>query len=76
MRRIPCLTDCALALCCMVLWVPIVSAQQTSAPGILQPVAGSTVIVKMIDAVDSSSDPAGKQYRATSLSRSTPATTS
>jgi hypothetical protein len=49
----------------MLLWVPIASAQQTSAAGILQPVAGSTVVVKMIDAVDSSSDPAGKQYRAT-----------
>jgi hypothetical protein len=49
----------------MLFWVPIASAQQTSAAGILQPVAGSTVVVKMIDAVDSSSDPAGKQYRAT-----------
>lgn len=65
MSRITCLTACALAFCCMLLWVPSASAQQTSAAGILQPVAGSTVVVKMIDAVDSSSDPAGKQYRAT-----------
>lgn len=29
------------------------------------PAAGTSVVVKMIDAVDSGSDPAGKQYRAT-----------
>jgi hypothetical protein len=51
MRRITCLTDCAVALCCILLWFPIASAQQTSAAGILQPVAGSTIVVKMIDAV-------------------------
>jgi len=37
---------------------------QTSATGTPQPVAGTTVVVRMIDAVDSGSDPAGKQYRA------------
>jgi len=31
LRRITCLTDCALALFCMLFWVPVVSGQQTSA---------------------------------------------
>jgi len=31
MRRSTCLTDCALALFCVLLWVPIASGQQTSA---------------------------------------------
>jgi hypothetical protein len=47
---------------CVMLWVPIASGQQTSA-AIPQPV-GPTIPVKMIDAVDSSLDSAGKQYRA------------
>ncbi len=64
MRRIIRPTVCVLALCGLFLWVPIASGQQTSATGTPQPVAGSTVVVKMIDTVDSSSDPAGKQYRA------------
>jgi len=62
LRRITCLTDCALALFCMLFWVPVVSGQQTSA-AVPQPVAPA-VAVKMIDLVDSSRDPAGKQYRA------------
>jgi len=62
MRRITCLTDCELALFCMLLGVPIASGQQT-APAVPEP-AAYNVAVKMIDLVDSSSDPAGKQYRA------------
>jgi hypothetical protein len=49
-------------LICVMLWVPIASGQQTSA-AVPQPLA-PVVAVKMIDLVDSSSDPAGKQYRA------------
>jgi hypothetical protein len=48
---------------CVLLWVPIASGQQTSATGAPQPAAGPTVVVRMIDPVDSSSAPAGKQYR-------------
>ncbi len=47
---------------CMMLWVPRASGQQTSA-GVPQQVA-PTIAVKMIDLVDSTRDPAGKQYRA------------
>ena len=61
MRRITCLTDCALALFCMLLWVPIAWGQQTSAS---EPQPAPTITAKMIDLVDSSRDPAGKQYRA------------
>jgi hypothetical protein len=46
----------------MLFWVPVVSGQQTSA-AVPQPVAPA-VAVQMIDLVDSSRDPAGKQYRA------------
>jgi len=49
-------------LICVMLWVPIASGQQTSA-AVPQPVA-PTIAVKMIDLVDSTRDPAGKQYRA------------
>ena len=50
---------------CVMLWVPTASGQQiSSTTGTAQPLAGPTVAVKMIDAVDSSSGPAGKQYRA------------
>jgi hypothetical protein len=45
-------------------FAPKAHGQQTSATGTPQPVAGVTVDVKMVDTVDSSSDPAGKQYRA------------
>ena len=62
MRRITNVTACVLTIFCMVLLVPIASGKQTSgsAP---QPVA-LAIPVKMIDLVDSSLDPAGKQYRA------------
>ena len=64
MRQITRPRVCALVFFCMLLWVPIASGQQVSATGTPQPVAGTTVVVRMIDAVDSGSDPAGKQYRA------------
>jgi len=47
---------------CMMLCVPIASGQRTSA-AVPQQVA-PTIAVKMIDLVDSTRDPAGKQYRA------------
>src|SRR5579863_195959 len=62
MRRIICpLTNCALTVSCILLCVSIALGQQTSA-AVPQPVG--PVTVKMIDLVDSSRDPAGKQYRA------------
>jgi hypothetical protein len=61
MRQTTCLTDFALALFCMFLLVPIAPGQTSAA--VPQPVA-ATIPVKMIDPVDSSLDPAGKQYRA------------
>lgn len=56
-----CRVNYILAICVM-LWVPIASGQQTSA-AVPQPVAPA-VAVQMIDLVDSSRDPTGKQYRA------------
>jgi len=42
----------------------VTSRQALQAQDVQTPVAGTTVVVNMIDAVDSASNPAGKQYRA------------
>jgi hypothetical protein len=63
MPRITLLRNWALVLSCTLLAAPIVSGQQSSPTGTNATVAGPTIYVQMIDTVDSSRDPAGKQYR-------------
>lgn len=46
------------------LLVPMVSTQVLHAQTQTAPVAGTSVVVRMMDAVDSVNDPSGKQYRA------------
>ena len=46
------------------LLVPMASTRVLHAQTQTAPAAGTSVVVRMMDAVDSSKDPAGKQYRA------------
>ncbi len=53
-----------LALFSLFLSASVCSRQRLQAQTQTAPVAGTTVVVKMVDSVDSGSDPAGKQYHA------------
>jgi hypothetical protein len=64
MRHIKVSGPLGFALVCLSLSASVSSRQGLQAQTQTAPAAGTTVVVRMMDAVDSGSDPAGKQYRA------------
>src|SRR5690348_6398140 len=61
--RVPACFGFGLVLICIFL-LPLLNSRWALRAQTQAPAAGTSVMVKMIDAVDSSSDPVGKQYRA------------
>src|SRR5665213_2048926 len=64
MRRVSASTRVGLVVALLFLSASINAGQALHAQTAAAPAAGTSVVVRMIDAVNSAKDPAGKQYRA------------